>query len=314
MNRFGLFLMSGLVSLVVYAQKMEKPMKDILTEYTFPTNSVMIDTMQIAYSKVGNGSTTLLFIHGLSSNSDAWHRNIEKLQERYTCIAIDLPGYGKSSIVDAPYTPTFFAEVVYKFVRSLQLENVILVGHSMGGQASIRFAERYPEKISKLILIAPAGIETFTEPHRAILKNALTAQLVAQTSDAQIEKNYALNFHNFPSEAQHMMNERKRIKKASDFQAHCEAIVKSIAGMVDDPVFNSLSSIEIPTLVLFGKEDRLIPNGYLNPSLSTEAIGLLAKEQIRNTTLHFIPDSGHFVHFEKPEAVNTYIELFVSAH
>ncbi|WP_458628068.1 alpha/beta fold hydrolase [Winogradskyella sp. PC D3.3] len=287
-------------------------MKDILSEYNFKTQSTTIDSLDISYIEEGKGPKTLLFVHGLSSNSDAWAKNIAQLRKNYKCIALDLPGYGKSSIPEADYTPTYFAEILYKFIEKLELKNTILIGHSMGGQASIKFATTYPNAIEKLILVAPAGLEQFSETNAQFMKAFFTPESVKNTSEEQIEKNYALNFYVQPKDVSKMINDRNRIKEASDFEAHCKAIVNSISGMLDDTVINDLEAISQPTLVLFGDKDMLIPNRYFNPNLTVETVGDIAKEHIPSVTVTFIKEAGHFVQFEKPTKVNTLIQQFVN--
>ena len=299
------------INTILFAQNPQKLMKNIVSEYAFLTKSIKIDSLEISYIKEGQGETTLLFLHGLSSNADAWSKNIEALKDKYTCVAIDLPGYGKSSMPQVDYTPTYFATVTHKMIERLELKNVVLIGHSMGGQASIKFATMYPTEIKKLILVAPAGLETFAVAHANFMKTSYTTAIVKMTPDAQIENNFALNFYVLPKDAQKMIEDRKQIKNASNFDAHCEAIIKSIAGMLDEPVFDQLKDIEHKTLVIFGQEDKLIPNRYFNPTLSTENIGNIAKEQIKNIQLEFIEESGHFVQFEKPKDVNLLIEKFI---
>lgn len=311
MKQFKLVLLFTLISTSIYSQQEKKPMKEVLSEYKFKTKSITLDSLNISYIKEGSGDKTLLFLHGLSSNSDAWSKNIEALSKNYTCIALDLPGYGKSSKPKADYTPTFFADATYKFLQKLELKNVVLIGHSMGGQASIKLAITYPDVINKLILVAPAGLEQFTKPEGDIIKNIYTTDIVKHTTDEQIRKNYALNFYKQPEDVSKMIDDRIKIKSSSDFDAHCEAIVKSVSGMIDDPVFEDLKDINQETLVIFGKNDMLIPNRYFHPTLSVEKISEIAKEHIKSVTLEFIDESGHFVQFEKPKAVNLLIEKFV---
>ncbi|WP_418638137.1 alpha/beta fold hydrolase [Winogradskyella sp.] len=312
MKQFGIVLIIALFNTTLFSQNTKKPMKDILSDYNFKTNITTLDSLEISYIKEGNGKKTLLFVHGLSSNSDAWSKNIVTLKNDYTCVAIDLPGYGKSSKPKADYTPSYFAEFLYQFIEKLELKNIILVGHSMGGQASIKFATTYPDTIEKLILVAPAGLEQFTETNATFMKAYFTPEMVKNTTDAQIEKNYALNFHSIPDAVSNMIDDRMKIKDASDFEAHCNAIVNSVSGMLDEPVFKDLENISQPTLVLFGDKDALIPNRYFNPKLTIEDIGKIAHDHIKSVEVEFIKDAGHFVQYEKPTEVNALIQQFTN--
>ncbi|WP_166643290.1 alpha/beta fold hydrolase [Gelidibacter sediminis] len=289
-------------------------MKELLSDYDFKSQMVTVDDLEISYIKEGSGEKTLLFVHGLSSNADAWSKNIDALKNEYTCVALDLPGYGKSSKPEADYTASYFAEILYKFIEKLALKNIILVGHSMGGQASVKLAVHHPETIEKLILVAPAGLEQFSEASGNLMKSFLTPESVKNTTDEQIVKNYALNFHDQPEEVSKMIADRIRIKEASDFDAHCNAIVNSVSGMLNDPIHNDLKSISQPTLVIFGDKDMLIPNRYFNPTLTTKAVGEIALKYIPNARLECIENAGHFVQFEKPSEVNALIQEFVSGN
>lgn len=308
MKQLSIFFAFILINACVYSQK---PMKELLSDYDFQGHKITLNDLEVNYIKEGSGEKTLVFVHGLSSNADAWSKNIEALKTTYTCVALDLPGYGKSSKPDVNYTPTYFAEVVFQFIEKLKLQNVVLIGHSMGGQASVKLASQHPEAIKKLVLVAPAGLEQFSEASAKMMASFLTAESVKNTSEAQIVKNYALNFYEQPEEVSKMIADRIRIIEASDFDAHCNAIVKSVSGMLHDPITNDLQAVYQPTLVIFGDQDMLIPNRYFNPTLTTKTVGEIALNQIKNARLEFVENAGHFVQFEKPSEINALIHEFI---
>lgn len=310
MKKYKLLLIIALITASVFSQN-KKTMKKILSDYSFKTHCLNINNTEVRYVKEGKGNVILLFIHGLSSNLEAWEKNIKTLKNKYTCVALDLPGYGKSFKPNADYTPTFFANTIHKFIDELKLKNIVLIGHSMGGQASIKLAANYPKDIEKLVLVAPAGLEQFKENEANIMKSIYTADVVKNTTEEQIKKNYAINFFDQSLDLSKMINDRIQIKKASDFDAHCNAIVKSISGMLNDKVYQDLENINHKTLIIFGKNDMLIPNRYFHPTLTVQKVGEIAKNKIKNSTLNFIENSGHFVQYEKAKEVNLLIQKFV---
>ena len=109
-------------------------------KYPFDTKFIKVNDYEIAYVDEGNSENVLLFIHGLGSYLKAWDRNIPELKNHFRCIALDLPGYGKSSKQIHSGEVSFYVEILNEFITKLNLKNVSLVGHSMGGQIALAYA------------------------------------------------------------------------------------------------------------------------------------------------------------------------------
>jgi pimeloyl-ACP methyl ester carboxylesterase len=268
------------------------------------------DDLDVAYVDEGAGEKTLLFIHGLGSYIPAWYKQIDLLKSNYRCVALDLPGYGKSDKPNNSGMMTYYADVLNEFIEKLNLKDFILVGHSMGGQISITYSLMYPNKFEKLILLAPAGIEKFNDGQREWFKEVMTPTLVRLTPVDAIETNFAYNFYKFPKDAQFMIDDRIAMRTASDFNNYCHAISNSVSGMVTQPVIDKLSQIQTETLIIFGENDNLIPNRYLNPGKTYE-VAKVGKDKIKNSKLVMIPKAGHFVAFEKGDEVALEIRNFI---
>jgi pimeloyl-ACP methyl ester carboxylesterase len=268
------------------------------------------EDLQIAYTDQGAGKETILFIHGLASYIPAWKHNIADLKSNYRCVAIDLPGYGKSSKGNYDISMDFFAETVKLFCQKMNIHNVILAGHSMGGQIAISTALKYPDLVSKLILIAPAGFETFNKGQKQWFRDVMTVDGVRLTTVEQIRVNYAYNFYNMPQDAQFMVEDRIKIRTATDFTKYCYHITQGVNAMVDSPVFDFLPLIKQKTLCIFGANDNLIPNRFLNGG-ETEKFAKMGAERMPFATLHMIPKAGHFVMYEKAAEVNELVKSFL---
>lgn len=286
-----------------------KRMDDL--NYPFPVKKAQLsDELTLAYVDEGSGPVTILFIHGLGSYLPAWKNNIDGLRGQYRCIAIDLPGYGKSSKGNYSGSMRFNAQAVKDFCDKLGLKKVVLAGHSMGGQIALVTAMAYPELVEKLVLLAPAGFETFNKGERQWFREVMTADGVRLTTVEQIRTNFGYNFYNMPPEAQFMIDDRVAMRAAEDFPAYCYIIPKNVQGMVDEPVFDFLPQIKQPTLVLFGENDNLIPNRFLNGG-PTEKYARAGAERMPNATLKMVPKAGHFVQFEQAGPVNAAIQEFL---
>lgn len=280
--------------------------------YPFPTQIITLeDGKTMAYMDEGSGPQTLLFLHGLGSYAPAWKKNIEGLKAKHRCIAIDLPGYGKSSKGKYEASMSAYAKVVRELIQKLGLSKPTLVGHSMGGQIALTTALAYPDVVGQLILVAPAGFETFTDGQRQWFRDVLTPEAVQLTPVEQIQTNIAWNFHNMPKDAQFMIDDRIAMRGAADFPAYCYIITQCIQGMVDEPVFDYLDQIQQRTLVIFGQQDNLIPNRFLNGG-HTEAIAKQGAEKIPDCQLEMVNKAGHFVHFEQAAQVNVLIQDFMA--
>lgn len=281
-------------------------------EYPYEVQKISIsDSIEIAYISEGKGKCNLLFIHGLGSNLKGWQKNIEFLKKDYRCIALDLPGYGKSSKGIYPSNMTFFAETIRIFIDKMKLKNVVLIGHSMGGQAAIHTVLNNSKQIEKLVLIAPAGFETFTEQERMWFQNIYTPAVVKATPEEQIVKNFQLNFHAMPDDAQFMIDDRLWMRQTVEYDYYCNMIPKCVMGMLREPVFERLQEIKLPTLVVFGENDLLIPNKFLHADLTTSTVAKSGQESISNSVLKMIPSAGHFVQWEQAERVNDEITAFI---
>ncbi|WP_299706578.1 alpha/beta hydrolase [uncultured Pontibacter sp.] len=266
---------------------------------------------RIAYTDQGTGTETLLFIHGLGSYLPAWDKNVAELSQHYRCIAIDLPGYGKSDKTGVMAGMATYANNVLALMDALQIKQATLVGHSMGGQIAITAALKEPQRIKHLILAAPAGIETFTEQQKQLFKMTVTPESVQKTTPEQVAANFKVNFHQMPADVQYMIDDRLKMTESAEFGAYSTAVAGSVAAMVDEPVYEQLPQVQVPTLIIFGAQDALIPNRYLNPDLTTQVVGETGRERIPNSQLVMIPEAGHFLQYEQAEAFNKAIRDFL---
>lgn len=286
-----------------------KSMKDLV--YNYESKYIRLDNdIELSYIEEGAGSQTIIFIHGLGSYIPAWNKNVESLRDFYRCIAIDLPGYGKSSKENYSGTMEFYADVIRQFCQKKGLTNVVLAGHSMGGQISMVTALKYPELVSKLILIAPAGFEIFNKGEKQWFRDVMTVDGVRLTTVENIRLNLAYNFYSMPNDAEFMIKDRIEMRTASDFSAYCYAITQSVKGMVDQPVFDYLPLIKQPALCVFGENDNLIPNRFLNGG-PTRKYAEIGASRMPDCKLKMLPKAGHFVMYERSEDVNSMIRDFL---
>jgi pimeloyl-ACP methyl ester carboxylesterase len=110
------------------------------------------DALELAYSEEGEGETVVL-IHGYCGSYQYWDKIIPLLSSQYRIIAVDLRGHGMSSAPEESYSMEAMAEDIYRLLEHLEVEQVQLFGHSLGGYITLAFAENYPDKLRSWGLI-----------------------------------------------------------------------------------------------------------------------------------------------------------------
>ncbi|MEI9921036.1 MAG: alpha/beta hydrolase [Bacteroidota bacterium] len=110
------------------------------------------------YTMEGSGDTTLIFIHGLAINQTYWENQVDEFMDHYTVITLDLPGHGASKLTTSPATVEGYANNIVEFVELLDIQNVVLIGHSMAGNVELL---AYPQ--IKDNVIGVIGVDNFQE-------------------------------------------------------------------------------------------------------------------------------------------------------
>lgn len=276
-------------------------------------NVLLKDGSKIAYVEKGKGKA-LLFIHGLGGNISHWIKNIDGLSKSYRCIAIDLPGYGNSlnKNINNVDQLGFYANSITELAKTLQLKKIVLIGHSMGGQIAMITALQHPEIIKQLILIAPAGLETFTDAEQEIFLKFTTPAFFKNQDETTTRENFTNNFYSQPTDAENLIRYRLRLKQCERFDEYCNALVNGIKGMLAHPVKNDLNKIQQQVLLVFGENDQLIPNRAMHSNITYKDVIEVATKSIKNLQVVVFPKAGHMLPFEKPEQLNFTIKNFIN--
>ncbi len=279
-----------------------------------PMRHVTIDGVDVAYVDSGGHKPPVVLIHGLSSYHSFWEYQIPHLAERYRVLAIDLPGYGQSGRPDAPYTPPWFASIVSGWMDAVGVPRAPIVAHSMGAQISLTLALQEPEKIEALVLSGPAGFERFTKGEADAMKSFWTESRALYTNETQLRATFTGIVFNRPDAGvERLLEERVRMRDTAAFKGTSVAVARSIAGMVDFPVADRLGEIGIPTLIVYGTDDRMIPNPLFHGG-RTRAIADFAVRSMPNAQLVMLPGAGHTGHHDDPDGFHAAIDPFLAAH
>ncbi len=268
--------------------------------------------IEIAYTDTANAASaaTLLFIHGLANYRKVWYWNIAGLQHRYRCISVDLPGNGQSSRGDYPYTISFYSECIREFIQLLDLSNVVLVGHSMGGQIALYLSLQYPSLCPKMILAAPAGLEYFSPYEVVMMKQSVMLGNLFPMDEMHLSQAVENSFYVPSAIMRTIIDELHQLIRQHDRLMYRKMVERCIHSMLDTPVYSSLELIATDTLVLFGNQDMLIPNRLLHGS-DVVAMASAAVKKMPSARLEIIKNAGHFLQIEKADEWNKSVISFL---
>ena len=263
-----------------------------------------------------DGREALIFVHGLGSNLKFWRYQLDAFAaEGYRVLALDMLGYGKSDKpATFPYTMEAMADVVREFAEAVDVDKPVLVGHSMGGHVSLTYAIRFPDDLSALILTSPAGFEEFSRREKAWFKGVFSSALVKGANEEAIWGNVRTNnFERWRDEYEWLIEERVRIAKSPEFDQYAYANVKSVQGLTEtDFVRQNLEQIKVPTLIIYGTRDRLIPNPFLHGG-STDDVMAYGHQRIKGSKLVPLAGCGHMVQIDCSEPFNQDVRAFLRA-
>ena len=245
------------------------------------------------HAPLGASNGTAIFIHGSGPGASGWSNfkhNISAFQEAgYRCIVYDQWGYGKTSKPqDVDHTLDFFVDGLVSLMDSADVANAVLVGNSLGGAVALGLALRHPERVEKLILMAPGGIESredyFSMPGiQAMVKYPMGSPEFTKEVLAQLLTQLVYDPVNVDDE---LVDERWATLETQN--AHV------LATMQIPDLSDQLASIDINTLVFWGTEDRFCP-----------ASGTWKILQMKgNVQAELVNYCGHWVMSEYPDLFN----------
>jgi len=283
-----------------------------------------------------NGETVLLF-HGEDFSGYYWEKTAETLASRgFHVVVPDQLGFGASSRPDIHYSFHQMAENTYRLLSYLNVREVEVVGHSMGGMLGVRFTLLYPTIVRKLILEDPIGLEDYRTflPYVPV-ENEVHIELHA--TYATFLTRHQSFYVNWKPEYEAYVQDEARFVDTGEFPdaALCAALTFEM--IYQQPVVYEMPEVRVPTLIIIGEADRPIvgemialvprpsdmpgmdmgtmmpqdnnilrtagamPDAYKKLFGQYQALAQKAHEAIKNSTLVQIPNVGHVPHIESPD-------------
>lgn len=271
--------------------------------------------MDIAPEKP-NGETFILF-HGKNFNGFYWKNVIPMLVSRgYRVIVPDQIGWGKSDRPNLHYSFHQLATNNKNLLESLNIKQVNVLGHSMGGMLAMRFSLMFPATVSKLILENPIGLEDYRTfvPFASIDEMEQTELKATYESYKNYQKTYYPEFK--PEYEQYVEAQAADLKLKNFPQV---ALVNALTSQMiyEQPVVYELENIQVPTLLIIGQADRtIVGKNRLSKEIADRfgqypQLGKLAKFKNRHFQLVELENIGHIPHVQMPEQFEKAITDFL---
>ena len=254
-----------------------------------------VGTQRLRFLTLGDAQgPSVLLIHGFGGDLNNWLFNQPVLAESHTVVALDLPGHGASSKDVEGGGVDALADVVLEFLDAIDVHQVHLVGHSLGGAIAATLALRVPERIVSSTLISAAGlgeeinmdyINGFIQAGR---RKELKPVVQALFADPQLVR-------------RELIDDLLKYKRLDGVETALKFIAESAfaSGRQALILRDRLTELRVPTQAIWGKDDRIIPVSHLGGL--PERIGC-----------HTLEGAGHMVHMEKSTEVNRLVMGFIS--
>jgi pimeloyl-ACP methyl ester carboxylesterase len=262
-----------------------------------------------AFVKVGQGPV-LLLLHGLGCDHTTWEPVIDALAKRYTVIAPDLLGHGRSAKPRADYSVGGYANAMRDLITVLGIDKVTVVGHSFGGGIAMQFAYQFPERTERLILVASGGlgpevspaIRAITTPGFHQVMGLLTLPGVRHVGMAGLR---ALS--GAPLKHARDLDEVANIYDSfkDPYARHAiQHVVRAVVdwrGQIVTMADRAYLTEAMPMCVVWGRDDRVIPVRHAD---NVGELAPLARVEV-------IPNAGHFPHKDHPHRFAKIVHEFI---
>ena len=252
-----------------------------------------------AYVRAGKGPA-LLLIHGIGDSSDSWRPVLKELSKTYTVIAPDLLGHGRSEKPRADYSVAAYANGMRDLLSVLDVDRATVVGHSLGGGVAAQFAYQFPDRCERLVLVDSGGVGRSVSP---LLRLAtipgveLLMPLFGLPPVKALGRTAAELLQQFDMALGRDAEEVLAVFDALPDTSARQAILRTLRSSVDwrGQVITMLDRAYlaegIPTLIIWGRRDAIIPLGH----------GRLAHAAMPGSELEIFDEAGHFPHHSDPD-------------
>lgn len=245
------------------------------------------------YELSGRGKIPLVLLHGFMENLTIWEEMENHLSDQFTLIKIDLPGHGLSKNYKEIHTMELMASEVKKVTDSLNLEKFHLLGHSMGGYATLAFAEKFPQVLTSITLFFSSY---FADDEEKKEQRQKSLRIIKEAFPTYVNAGVPNLFN---SNEKDFLEGKIELAKKIALSTNNDGVLAAVKGMIERTDKSSiLENFAGKILIIAGKHDNAVKTDLM-------LNGLPDRTNIKS----YLLDCGHNGHWEKPsicaEIINT---------
>lgn len=267
--------------------------------------SVEVEGNEISYLESGNGETVLL-VHGITTYSFIWDEIIPLLSKKYHVIALDLLGCGDSDKpLSVSYSLKSHSELIFKFLKKLNIEKIHLVGHDLGGGISQIFAVKYPAILYDFAILNSVAYDFWPVQPIIAMRTPIIRQLAMATLDFGIFKLIVKRgVYNKDKVNSELMNKFWKPMRTQEGRKGFLHFAECLDNNNLQEITDELHKTSLPMLIIRGDADL-----YLSSEISKKL-----HDNIPNSRIKIINNAGHFAQIDEPEIITEYLIQFFNSH
>ncbi len=259
------------------------------------------ENIKLYVEDIGEG-TPIVFIHGWPINHKMFEYQFTQLpQEGYRCIGIDLRGFGKSDCPLKGYSYNRMADDIRIVIDELQLDQIILVGFSVGGAIAVRYmANHSGHHVSKLVLVgasAPSFMQTDNNSSGKTLEEINDTIQAIHTDRPRMIDDFGKDFL-----AKEVSAPFTHWLHGLSLEASAHGTIQLLESLRDEDVSEDLGEISVPTAIFHGKRDKICPFAFAE----------IMEEEIKHSTVIPFEESGHGLLYDEKGKFNHELKSFLT--
>jgi pimeloyl-ACP methyl ester carboxylesterase len=287
-------------------------MTDTSLEAVVEKQQINVGGLNINYLTAGSKDPALVMLHGVGDSAVDWSWVLPTLAKQNPVLAVDFPGCGDSAKPEREYSLEFLTQFLADFLNTLEVQRAVLIGNSLGGLIAVRFALLNPEPVAALILVDSMGFGQSVNPILWSLTLPFYGEFAIAWSRTPLGAKQrawsraALLFARPSQVPAKWLSEQERMGLTPGFlQANLSILRSQVYPLGQRQVLiESLSQIHIPTLLVWGANDLVLPYNQAQAAI----------KHLKQAHLTLIPDCGHVPQVERPELFTDALNQFLPSH